>query len=286
MGPLCTMCWCRSIWESIDHYKFKIILDCPTEPPPREQDALLISLFGQWTNKTHTRRNLNICRIAWNAIFLSDVETANGRQVEQHMTQPPTALSQHRSAFDFQEQWLTPADWVVWNNFWDQTTIQGYTLHKPLGAWLHTTHRYWEWYCDDSESLVERKTDDTIETYLPEPTNSSRRTPRFTKTSSRIGNISTQLVPCSISHHEDTSIRLHRPGPNLYNPTPTLEDFWDFLGNRGGTWMWANSINDSPDLTWVASALSNGSSICVTDSSYKRDIAPDVSGASWVIYCT
>ena len=37
------------------------------------------------------RRSLNRCRIVWNAIFLSDVATANGRQVEHHMTQPPTS---------------------------------------------------------------------------------------------------------------------------------------------------------------------------------------------------
>ena len=129
------------------------------------------------------------------------------------MTQPPITLSQPCSAFDSQEQWPTTADWVVWNNFWDQTTLQGHTLHKPVGARLHTTHREWEWYCDDSYSLVGRKTEDTIETYLPEPSTSARCTPRFIKASSRIGNISNQLVPCSISHHEDASIRLHHPVP-------------------------------------------------------------------------
>ena len=91
MGPLCTPCWFRSLWEAVDHFKFRIVLDYPTQQEPRENDTLLISLFNAWTNEMQSRRSLNRCRIVWNAIFLSDVATANGRQVEHHMTQPPTS---------------------------------------------------------------------------------------------------------------------------------------------------------------------------------------------------
>ena len=50
--------------------------------------------------------------------------------------------------------------------------------------------------------------------------------------------------------------------------------------------MWAKVINEGSNLDWVVTALTNGTAISVTDGSYKKDIAPDVSGAGWVIHCT
>ena len=49
--------------------------------------------------------------------------------------------------------------------------------------------------------------------------------------------------------------------------------------------MWAKVINEGSNLDWLVNALNNGTVISVTDGSYKKDIAPDVSGAGWVIYC-
>ena len=48
--------------------------------------------------------------------------------------------------------------------------------------------------------------------------------------------------------------------------------------------MWAKVINEGSNLDWLVNALNNGT--VITDGSYKKDIAPDVSGAGWVIYCT
>ena len=234
MGPLCTPCWFRSLWEAVDHFKFRIVLDYPTQQEPRENDTLLISLFNAWTNEMQSRRSLNRCRIVWNAIFLSDVATANGRQVEHHMTQPPTSKPPPRSIFDFQEQRPTATDWEVWKRFWEQYTLQDHTFHKPLGEWVHTTHREWEWYCNETESVVERSVNSNVDTYHLEPTSSARRTPLFIKISSRTGAISPHLLPCSIIHHENASIRLRRPGPRLFTLNPTVDDFWEFLGKRGG----------------------------------------------------
>ena len=50
--------------------------------------------------------------------------------------------------------------------------------------------------------------------------------------------------------------------------------------------MWSGIVNEGADLRWVLQAIENGSGIWVTDGSYNKKIAPLVSGAGWVFYCT
>ena len=50
--------------------------------------------------------------------------------------------------------------------------------------------------------------------------------------------------------------------------------------------MWSGIVNEGADLRWVLQAIENGSGIWVTDGSYNKKIAPLISGAGWVFYCT
>ena len=50
--------------------------------------------------------------------------------------------------------------------------------------------------------------------------------------------------------------------------------------------MWSNIVNEGRDLQWVVAALQNGTGVFVTDGSYNRTVAPLVSGAGWLLYCT
>ena len=49
--------------------------------------------------------------------------------------------------------------------------------------------------------------------------------------------------------------------------------------------MWSG-LNLDCDTTWLAQALAAGTLVCVTDGSYDRRKAKDLSGAGYVIYCT
>lgn len=55
--------------------------------------------------------------------------------------------------------------------------------------------------------------------------------------------------------------------------------FFEFLRLWGGEWMWTNIVNEGPDFQWVVDALTNGTSIWVTDRSYNLTVTPTVSGA-------
>lgn len=63
-------------------------------------------------------------------------------------------------------------------------------------------------------------------------------------------------------------------GPRLLAGTVDKQTFFDFLRSWGGEWMWTNIDNDGTTLDWVVSALSEGTTIWITDGSYNKDIAP------------
>ena len=51
--------------------------------------------------------------------------------------------------------------------------------------------------------------------------------------------------------------------------------------------MWDRIKDEEQDLQWLVSGLENGTIVCVTDGSYDRKIAPDISGAGlMLLYCT
>ena len=50
--------------------------------------------------------------------------------------------------------------------------------------------------------------------------------------------------------------------------------------------MWTNVVNEGGDLQWVVDAMANGTATWVTDGSYNRKVAPLVSGAGWIVYCS
>ena len=50
--------------------------------------------------------------------------------------------------------------------------------------------------------------------------------------------------------------------------------------------MWSNVINEGHDPIWVVEALNNGMTVWVTDGSYIKEVAPLISGTSWILYCT
>ena len=63
LGPLATSCWCRSFWESLDHYDFKLALDYDVMKLPREGDQLLIDIFLRTPMSQDLILSLQRCRI-------------------------------------------------------------------------------------------------------------------------------------------------------------------------------------------------------------------------------
>ena len=114
MGPLTTHCWCCFFWESLDYFGFKVAVDYPNMPLPRQGDKLLIT--------EATLRSLNCCRIAWHLLFLSDIVNADGRQIKLKFLIPPTVLAPIESELSSAEERPMQEDLAEWASFWGRFT--------------------------------------------------------------------------------------------------------------------------------------------------------------------
>ncbi len=68
-------------------------------------------------------KNLNRCRGAMKAIFLSDLSTADGKYFEHFIFNP--GLATVGSTYIFSREKPTREDWDTWVNFWQSYTTTG-----------------------------------------------------------------------------------------------------------------------------------------------------------------
>ena len=283
LGPLTTPCWCRSLWECLDNYKFKIDIDYPTMKQPREGDDLLSTIFTRATSDSDELRSLQRCRNKHELIFLSDIVSADGRRIDKRYLAPPTDTP--RSSLHFAEERPCSGDWATWAEFWGRFTHHGGHLHVPLGIWTAKGHRTWEWYYNELSDEVEQVVGDSIFYYARHNVGITTRGGqqyllRTTSIATAIG------LPCTVKILTDTSIAILDQGPALATEDTAPKQFWDLLRSWGGIWMWTNIVNEGDGLQWVVDAISKGTGTWVTDGSYNREVAPLISGAGWIFYCS
>ena len=51
-------------------------------------------------------------------------------------------------------------------------------------------------------------------------------------------------------------------------------------------WKWVENEGRKQDVEWIVNGMKEGCLVWVADGSYKRKIAPCVSGVGWIVYCT
>ena len=170
---------------------------------------------------------------------------------------------------------------------WEEYTSVGRTLPRPLGRWVDKGHRQWEFYYDDSRDVIEQRTPEGVSYYMPAQQRRPTRSTRAYRLVS-VHNDGRLPVghPCSVACAGRHEVRYLCHGPHQRNGVPHEKTFLEFLRSWGGEWMWQNVGNDDTSLDWLVTAIERGTTIWVTDGSYNKDIAPTISGAGWVIYCT
>ena len=106
----------------------------------------------EWTTNEESLKAIARVRGYLNAIFLSDVTTADGRSMEQFACKKGAWLA--RSKFVFPREQPSDDDWNLWTNFWKSWTRDNFELPSPLGAWVFPSHRIWEFYMHDSDKTI------------------------------------------------------------------------------------------------------------------------------------
>ena len=287
IGPLLTPSWIRSFWECLDRLQWHITIDYPTQPLPRESDALLTHIFTTGGVSTSTLRSLNRCRNFLGLLFLSDMTSADGRFLESRFLAPTGVRRSFGTSLSFPRERPSSADWAAWRIFWEAYTGVGRTLHRPLGRWIERGHRQWEFYYDDERDAIEQRTPDGVSYYMPAQHGRPTRGTRAYRLVS-VHNDGRNPVgqPCSVACAGRHEVRYLCQGPRQQHGIPREKTFLEFLRSWGGEWMWHNVGNDDATLDWLITAIERGTTVWVTDGSYNKELAPTISGAGWVIYCT
>jgi hypothetical protein len=50
--------------------------------------------------------------------------------------------------------------------------------------------------------------------------------------------------------------------------------------------MWEHVKDEESDMSWACNTMINGMVVAVTDGSYDRERAKDMSGLGWILLCT
>ena len=279
LGPLATPCWYKCLWEGLDHFGFTLGMETEELPLPRANGALLSSLFVLINRVDGMLQSLQRCRICWNALFLSNLTSVNGRQIERRFLSPPGPRDKNLSTYDFGTERPTPLDWAAWAEFWGRFTLHGLYLISPLGDWVAPTHRIWEWHYLPDRNTIEQTVDGGMEYYVPTEIGRTRGDRKFTRGSAHRDGRQPEGYTCPVAMGDTAaSLTLHGYGPALNENMNKPDSFMYFLRGWGGEWMWSNVRNEGPNLQWVVHAITNGTALWVTDRSYNKTVAPHTMG--------
>jgi hypothetical protein len=256
-------------------------------PFPREKDILVMELIMERILSATAIQSLNRCRCYLSALFLSDITTADGKYLEQLAMIP--CENGTKSRYKFPREAPTQADWKRWQRFWTEYTSIGNRLPVELGRWINPTHRTWRWFyikeTDDLQRLDKNKL-----YHYQRRAGRTRGTTSYDVTSTEEFKGQFLGIPTSVTTaFSEATVTKHNEGPLLVKGPKQPADFWQFLASWGGEWMW-EGIDDNQitkhDLTWLVDGMKNKTVTWVTDGSYDKLRAADLSGIGWVLLCT
>jgi hypothetical protein len=137
LGWLATEGWVKAVWERALHYRFTIMLDYPMQDPPRERERNLVKIFLENGKMGSELRSINKCRISHQAMYLSCLSTAEGKNLNPIYFIPPQ-VNKRMSFHQFGHEEPTRQDWASWEAFWRGYCGQFLEFPLPLGDWKNT----------------------------------------------------------------------------------------------------------------------------------------------------
>jgi hypothetical protein len=139
-GHLAPLSWVKMLWKSLHHFNIQVYMSFPTIPNLRKRNQVNMEIFFSLDLGTDTIKSLGSrCRGAMNAIFLSDISTADGRYLEHFVFDPGTTAAGLTILFSREKP--TRNNWDHWINSWHNYTTTRGKLKVPLGKWSNTTNQ-------------------------------------------------------------------------------------------------------------------------------------------------
>jgi hypothetical protein len=111
-GHLAPLSWVKMLWQTLPHFDIHLHMAYPTIAFPRERDQVIMEIFLSADLSPDLLWSLRQCRVAHEAIFLSDLTTADGKYLEDFVFAPGGRGK--ASTFKFSCEGPTWSDWDSW----------------------------------------------------------------------------------------------------------------------------------------------------------------------------
>jgi hypothetical protein len=221
------------------------------------------------------------------AVFLSCIASYSRTHISATSLLPPQEGGR-TSSYRFAKQIPISADWSRWKYFWHKVYPSQLQLPLPLGKWRASTHKIWQWVFDKNRDTLYRQSLHTIDYYTRVTYSSTRSGGTF----SRAGSVDAIPHPCEpvyiqlVQAGSTVGVTMRSGGWKFPRHITPKQDFWESLSSKGGAWMWARILGDREELSWLATALTEGTIVFAADGSYNANKSSQLSGAGWIAQCT
>ena len=140
--------WLQSVWFFTSRYSLQFLYPSSWIPSkPRCHDVFLMDAFRAYSPSVATMRILNRCRLYLQVITLSDIATADGKNILAEAKQGVPLRDRISTLLWPAQGHPSKADWAVWKRYLQYLEDKGRII-QPLGDWLSPTHQRWQYYID------------------------------------------------------------------------------------------------------------------------------------------
>ncbi len=233
-GNLVPVSWVKMLWKLLHHFKITLQMKFSTIAPPQESNKVIMDIIFKYHLDTIKVARLNRFRVSLQAIFLSDITTADGKYLEDFVFNPGGKTRQSR--YSFPREKPLRQDWDRWVNFWHECTTTGGKLKSHLGGWIYPTHRIWQWYYDKNREVLYH-IEGTMTKVFSRATEwrRTRSTTTFElKQTSSTATIHFKAEPTLVVRILDSKVNKLQEGTVLVTKAEALVPFWTFIASWEG----------------------------------------------------
>jgi hypothetical protein len=154
--------WLTSLWDCVSKVKFTLRLKNSWTPDiQRINDVMLMDYFITLKYKPKTLQVLNRCRIYLQVLSLSDITSADGKEIIPQVL-IGDKLSDRKSNLEWPTQQKHPKNnWIIWASALNHIHTRN-RLKNKLTTWLSEPHQSWFWYMNPIRSIIYHNPYDNI----------------------------------------------------------------------------------------------------------------------------
>jgi hypothetical protein len=276
-GSRVTDSWVKRLWEKVDEYGIKVVLNEGSLKLPRERDTWIMRVLENSGYTLKQLETLNKPRLGQQAVFLSDVLEVNGKTVDRKYLSP-------RPEYDTWSNLLFPREQPSAKAYrlWSQAIrniVPAEGIIDRLGPFRHNDYKIWEWQYNLEEQRIMHVYGDKMDVYTRPGDNR-----RWEMVQEEVP-LEEGGQPCSVREAPNGSVRLISTQQVPSGEEQLPETIQEVLEEWGNGWLW-KSLRMTGTDEWLVDAIRNGTLRAVTDGSYIKEMHPELCSAAFILECS